>query len=226
MAERTAVRSILFDVDGTLIDTYRLYFESYRRALQEALGYLPEPGDFARQRPSSERHFLSEWVGEEKAAACHDAMCRHYDALHDSFFDGIYDGVPEMLKGLRSAGIPLGIVTGKGRRAWEVTVASLDLGDFVTVVTEDDVSLPKPDPAGLQLAAKALGTPPAEVVYIGDSVTDMEAGREAGMKIGAALWPKSAPGEPEDFLRAIEAFEPDWVFERPAEVVRAFAPWC
>ncbi len=226
MAGQSRINAILFDVDGTLIDTYRLYFESYRRALQDELGYLPEGGDFAERRPSSEKHFLAGWIGAERAAACHDAMCRHYEALHESMFDGIYDGVPEMLRALRSADLPLGVVTGKGRRAWEITTAKLDLGPFATVVTEDDVARPKPDPEGLRIASSAIGVPAEEIVYIGDSVGDMAAGREAGMRIGAALWPKTAPGEEDAFLDEIRAFEPEHTFTRPADVVRAFARWC
>jgi hypothetical protein len=54
----------------------------------------------------------------------------------------------------------------------------------------------------------------------------MQAGRNAGMRIGAALWPKTAPGEAEAFLRRIETMEPDWIFPRPADLTRAFAGWC
>ena len=46
------------------------------------------------------------------------------------------------------------------------------------------------------------------------------------VRIGAALWPKTAPGERDAFLRAVEALAPDWAFDRPADVTRAFAAWC
>jgi phosphoglycolate phosphatase/pyrophosphatase PpaX len=131
-----------------------------------------------------------------------------------------------MLAALRSAGIPLGVVTSKGRRAWEVTTVRIDLGDFAVVVTEDDVREPKPHPEGLLAAAAALGLPPAEVAYVGDSTGDLQAGRAAGMPVGAALWPKTAPGERELFLERIRPLSPEWAFDRPADVARAFARWC
>lgn len=218
--------AILFDIDGTLIDSYRLYLESYRRALAPFIGRTPSLEEIAARRPGSERRFLEQWVSANELDACHADMCRHYEALHATLCEGMYDGVREMLGGLRSAGLPLGVVTGKGRTAWNVTVANLELGPFEAIVTEEDVEHPKPHPAGLLAASDAMGVEPAAVVYIGDSAGDMEAARLAGMFAGAALWPKTGPGEKEDFLAHISPFTPDWTFDRPADVVRAFAPWC
>ncbi len=218
--------AVLFDLDGTLIDTYRLYLECYRRALEPHLGYAPGDAEIAARRPASERRFLDDWLGEQPGDACHAQVRRWYGELYASMAEGVYDGVPEMLAALRSAGLRLGIVTGKGREAWEVTQASADLGVFDVVVTDDDVHAAKPDPAGLLAAADALGIRPEQAVYVGDSTVDMKAGRAAGMRIGAALWPKTAPGEAESFVRQIEALRPDWIFSRPSDVTRAFAAWC
>ena len=128
-----------------------------------------------------------------------------------------------MLAALRSAGFPLGVVTSKGRRAWEVTTSHLDLGEFAVVLTEDDVAAPKPHPEGLLAAAAALDLPPERVVYIGDSLGDLKAARAAGMTFGATLWPKTAPGEREQFLARLGPLAPEWTFDRPADVSRAFA---
>jgi hypothetical protein len=48
----------------------------------------------------------------------------------------------------------------------------------------------------------------------------------AGMLLGAAVWPKQGEGERERFLEQIIRYDPDWAFERPADVTRKFAPWC
>lgn len=220
------VSAVLLDVDGTLVDTYHLYLESYRRALEPYLGYAPTDEEFIARKPSSEKRFLVDWIGAERAEECHASMREHYAQLHSTMCEGLYDGVRQMLAGLRSAGIPLGVVTGKGRSAWEVTVAEIDLGSFEVVVTDDDVEHPKPDPAGLVMARQRLNTPAEQIVYLGDSIGDLEAGRAAGMKVAAALWPKTGDGEKEAFIREAEAHRPDWLFERPADLVRTFAAWC
>ena len=218
--------AVLFDLDGTLIDTWRLYLECYRRALEPHLGYTPTDTEIARRRPSSERRFLTDWLGEVNGLASHAEMRRLYAERFADLWEGQYPGVMEMLDALRTAGLRLGIVTGKGREAWEVTRMYSDVGAWDVVITDDDVHAAKPDPGGLLAAAQALGIAPEQAVYIGDSTADMKAGRNAGMRIGAALWAKTAPGEAEDFVRKIEPMRPDWIFGRPSDVTRAFAMWC
>lgn len=218
--------ALLFDVDGTLLDTYRLYLESYRRAVAPVLGRSPSLEEIAGRSPSAERRFLTDWVGEEHSGACHDALCRHYSELQGALGEGLYDGVREMLAALSAAGYPLGVVTGKGRRIWELTESTFPSGIFQVVVTEDDVRHPKPDPEGLLLAAERLDVAPERIVFVGDSLGDLMAAREGGMRFGAALWPKTDPADRADFLGRIEPYAPEWRFETPADLTRTFARWC
>jgi phosphoglycolate phosphatase-like HAD superfamily hydrolase len=148
---------LVFDLDGTLVDTWRLYMEAYRRALAPHLERAPTEAEIVARAPTSERRFLAEWVGPEAAEHCHAAMVEHYVALHDTHCEGLYEGVREMLDALAAAGVPLGVVTGKGRRAWETTARSLDLDRFEVVVTDDDVRHPKPHPEGLRAALEEMG---------------------------------------------------------------------
>ena len=218
--------AILFDLDGTLIDTWHLYRESYARALELHLGRRLTLEDVGGRPPASERKFLVELLGPERGAACHADVVRLYAELHGSLAEGPYDGVREMLAALRAAGYPLGIVTGKGREGWKLTEREVALGPFDVVVTDDDVAAPKPDPEGLLSAARALGLPPSEILYVGDSAGDLHAGRNAGTRIAAVLWPKTGEGERERFLKSVEDHAPDWVFAHPADLTRAFAAWC
>ena len=229
MTERTPPlplpRAILFDLDGTLIDTWKLYVESFRRALTPYLGHVPTDDEMFAHKPRTERSFLLGWLGDEQGERAHADFGRHYAELYGAMSEGVYDGAREMLAALRSAGYPLGIVTGKGRHAWETTEAAAGLGPFDVVVTEDDVAAPKPDPEGLLAAARALAVPPAKIVYVGDSHADFTAGRAAGMQTAAVLWPKTAPGEAERFLKKIDGLA-HRVFATPADLTRAFANWC
>src|SRR5215207_9484006 len=219
-------RAILFDLDGTLIDTLWLYAECFRRTLAPYLGYTPSDEEMIARGPGSERSFLLGWLGRDDGERAHADFGRHYEELHGALHEGVYDGVPEMLAALRAAGYPLGVVTGKGRHAWTVTEREMGLGEFAVVVTDDDVAAPKPDPEGLLAAARALGIAPGEIVYLGDSEADLAAGRAAGMRTAAVLWPKTAEGEAERFVKKVEPLQPGWVFARPADVTRAFARWC
>src|SRR4051794_34980579 len=179
MPERPLPRAVLFDLDGTLIDTWNLYGESYQRALEPFLGRRLTGEEIAGLRPTSEREFLRELLGPGRGDACHTEFRRHYAELHGALAEGVYDGVREMLEALRAAGYPLGIVTGKGRHGWEVTEREIGLGPFAVVVTEDEAGAPKPDPRGLLAAAREMDVAPAELVYVGDSTVDLAAGRAA-----------------------------------------------
>lgn len=218
---------LLFDLDGTLVDTYRLYLESYRRALAPELGYTPSHEEIATRRPISERGFLRDWLGDEQRAdACHAEFRAHYRALHGGLAEGVYPGVREMLAALRAVGYRLGLVTGKGREAWELTEAVYGLGPWEVVITDGDVSAPKPHPEGILTALDRLGADPRAAAYFGDGAGDLRAGRSAGVRVGAVLWPKTAAGESDAFLSEIAPLEPDWVFAGPGDLTATFASWC
>jgi HAD superfamily hydrolase (TIGR01549 family) len=182
--------AVLFDLDGTLIATRRLYLESFADAMEPILGRRPPHEWFMERRPRAEVRFLLELAGEVAHAEVMERFYRSYEARHDRDFEGIYEGVKEMLETLRGAGLPLGIVTGKSRRSWEITSRRVRLGEFGVTVFDDDVPAPKPDPTGLFRAAEALDVPPDRVLYVGDSGSDLEAARRAGARGLAVLWAK------------------------------------
>jgi HAD superfamily hydrolase (TIGR01509 family) len=198
------MRAVLFDLDGTLIDTWRLYVEAYQRTLTPLFGRPPTLAELAAFKPASELRTLHNAVGAAAVAGYHRAFLDHYAALHDRLCDGPYPGVAGLLAELRRRGLPLGIVTGKSRAAWEITAARCALGPFAPVVTDEDVRLPKPDPQGLRIALAALGAAPADCIYVGDSLADLGAAHAAGVAFAGVLWCK-APGEREDFAAAAQA---------------------
>ncbi len=210
--------AVLLDLDGTLIDTKRLYIECYRQAVVPYVGRELTAEEVMALRPRSELRFLRDVVGEERLASCFQDFLHAYDRLHDTHFDGIYAGVTEMLEGLRSAGFLLGIVTGKSRRSWELTRVRDQLGPFDVLVFDDDVEEPKPDPRGLQLALDRIGAEPDYAVYLGDSATDLEAAVAAGMLPAAALWAKK-PEDRQTFLERVEPYGAP-AFESPDAFLR------
>lgn len=210
--------AVLFDLDGTLINTKRLYLECYRRAILPYLGRELSKEEIMALRPRSEFRFFRDVVGPERLEACLADFHREYEALHPEYFRGIYPGVPEMLAEIRARGLPVGIVTGKSRRSWEVTTAHTHLGDFAALVFDDDVSEPKPDPEGLHIALSRLDVDPAQTYYLGDSVSDMEAALAAGVRPAAAVWAKK-PEDRAGFVERVANLDAA-IYTTPAEFTR------
>jgi HAD superfamily hydrolase (TIGR01549 family) len=183
------IRAVLFDLDGTLIATRQLYVECYAAALAPHVGRHMSEDEIMDMKPGAETVFLPELAGAAAADACVAAFYRHYDDLHGTRFRGIYDGVPDMLAALRALDLPLGIFTGKSRRAWDITARHVDLGTFDALVFGDEVPRQKPAPDGLHLVLDQLSLAPDEVIYIGDSTSDLGAAA-AGMPAGGVLWSK------------------------------------
>ena len=225
-ARPAPIRAVLFDLDGTLVATRRLYLEAFADALEPVLGRRPGHDEMMALRPRAEIRFLRELGGEAAHAIVMERFYRSYQRRHDGDFQGIYPGVLEMLVSLRSLELPLGLVTGKSRRSWGVTGPRVGLGPFPVAVFDDDVPRSKPDPSGLQAAILALSQrgmvdleAPGEVLYVGDSSTDLEAAAAAGVRPGAVLWSKRAHERPR-FQEQAEALG-GLVFPTPDHLVEA-----
>lgn len=217
---RAPVRGLLFDLDGTLIATRRLYLEAFADALEPVLGQRPTHDEMMAHRPRSEIRFLREVTAialRQRDPAADDSQVtpglsdvqdevlqrffESYRRRHPDDFEGVYTGVPEMLAIGRARGLPMGMVTGKSRRSWSITEPLVDLGAFEPLVFDDDVEASKPDPAGIHLALETLATPAGGTLYIGDSLTDLEAAANAGVVPVGVLWSKR-DHEREAFVRA------------------------
>ncbi|ETX01861.1 HAD family hydrolase [Candidatus Entotheonella palauensis] len=210
-------RAVLLDLDGTLIATRRLLVESYAQALAPYLGYTPSEHDIMSRSPRAIRPFLSQIVESSELPACLDRFYQAYATLHATHFEGIYEGVLNMLNDLRQMGLTLAIVTGKSRRAWRIDAAHIDLGSIESWIFDDDVTAIKPNPEGLLLALKRLHLDPQQTIYLGDSLTDVEAAQAAGLLPGAVLWPKRVD-EIDTFTQDALAYGAT-VFETPTSVV-------
>ncbi len=186
------IKAVLFDLDGTLIDTLHLYLQTYFKTMEHFPDVeLLDMKQIEALKPTSEYRALEKLVGEELAEKAFNIFLDNYSQLHAELFQGAFPGVISMLEILREKGFLLGIVTGKSRPAWEITSAQVNLGEFDVVITDNEVIHPKPHPDGLVEAMRLLGIPLTEaqkVVYVGDSISDLLAAREAGVKFAAAVW--------------------------------------
>ncbi len=206
------------DFDGTLIDTWRLYLESFRRSLQPHFQRLLSDPEILAYQPIAERRLLQDIVEQARAADYFESFLFHYRSLHETHSDGLYLGAVDMVNGLRAEGHILGIVTGKSRDAWNTTFAHSKLKPFDVVITDDDVTHPKPHPEGLTAALRLMDVEPSHAIYIGDSLPDCQAAHAAKIRFGAALWSKSAE-EIDSFRKAVGALGDAYYFSDPSAVL-------
>ncbi|WP_027718138.1 HAD family hydrolase [Desulfovirgula thermocuniculi] len=186
-------KAVLFDLDGTLVDSLPLLKEVYLRVFED-LGLSWGRGDVIQWigRPIVDiaRHFAG---GREKEFI--DRYHHHYYREYDRRVR-LFPGTAEMLRRLKEKGLALGIVTSKGRTSAWHTVRQMNLGEYMdVVVTAHDVERHKPLPDPVLKALEALAVGAAEAVYVGDSPYDVQAGKAAGVKTLGVTWGLSSAAE-------------------------------
>jgi pyrophosphatase PpaX len=203
--------TVLFDLDGTLIDSGDLILASFRHATRTVLGRtIPDAELMANVGGHGIQAQMREF-DEERA----DELVRVYRDHNMGIYESVrtFDGIEEQLERLRTEDRTLGIVTVKSRPTVEVTFSVLPLADyFETVVTGDDTELHKPHPAPLLMALDRLGAPPESAAYVGDSPFDIRAAKAAGMASIAVGWGGIHPRE------RLEAEAPDVFVGEPGEL--------
>ncbi|MHB0857393.1 MAG: HAD family hydrolase [Anaerolineae bacterium] len=185
-----AFESVLFDLDYTLVDASRGVLACVNYALERMA--LPEASaDQVNQTiglPLDDA--FTRLVGPQDAAACAEFVRLFSEQADRVMLDHtvLLAHVAETVRTLYQQGYLLGSVTNKYHRRVAAVLAREDLEDcFGVLVGSDDVAHGKPDPEGLRLAVRQLGVPLSSVLYVGDSVSDAEAARRAGMSFAAVL---------------------------------------
>ncbi|HXG44423.1 MAG TPA: HAD-IA family hydrolase [Gemmatimonadales bacterium] len=207
------IHAVLFDLDGTLIDSIGLILASYRHTLS-AHG-LPPAGDAEWLRGVGRplRVQLGPWASDPAELEAMVRTYREYNLANHDRMVRVFDGVPELVRRLRGGGRRLGVVTSKTRDGAHRGLRLAGIEDAIEVmVCADDVVHPKPHPEPVTRAVTALGVEPARTLYVGDSLHDLHAGRAAGVLTAAVLW---GPFGRQD----LEPGAPDFWFERPEEVL-------
>ncbi len=191
-ADWGGVRAVLFDLDGTLIDSAP---DLGRAANQLRTQRGLEPLPLSCYRPmagAGARGMISIALGIAPGHA-------DFDALKEEFFDNyerciheqteVFEQVAELLGALERQALAWGVVTNKSTRFTSLIAQRLELiGRAATIVSGDTTPHAKPHPAPLLEAATRLELSPAECIYVGDDLRDVQAGRAAGMRTVAALY--------------------------------------
>lgn len=179
-------RCVIFDVDGTLIDSSRAISEGLEDVAQEVLGrrLTGEERKAALGLPAG-KALEATGIGGDEAHVRRwiDAIVARRDSIR------VFDGVPEMLDGLRRQGITLGVVTADTHYELDHVFATFGLMDrFDAVVCSDDTLRHKPHPEPLERCLSLLGSLPGEALYVGDGAGDAMAAQAAGMDFALASW--------------------------------------
>ena len=205
--------TVLFDLDGTLIDSVRLILDSYHHTLASH-GLEPRHDDFWLAGLGTPlRVQFKHWADDPVRLEALIETYREYNLTHHDRMVTAYPGVVDMVRAIRAAGYRTGLVTSKNRPGAErgLRLVGLD-GEMELIIGADEVVNPKPHPEPIEQALRRLGEPAAGAIYVGDSVHDMESGRAAGVKTAAVLWGPFGRKE-------LERTEPDIWLEQPADLL-------
>lgn len=200
-------KHLVFDVDGTLINTERIHFASLEKVLKKFWGedaILPDLR-FSFGIPGIRTMEILELPDPE-------AACREWEQTFVECAEKIeitpFDGIEEALEKLSEMGVSLGIITSRSRREYEEDLGQQRLGDYFScVVTASDTGRGKPYPDPMLEYLKNTGAKPEEVLYFGDSPYDMECAKGAGVDRALVLWGGIPPEEIEADYRLLEVKE-------------------
>jgi len=206
------ITTVLFDLDGTLLDTFTLIKEAFRRACQTVLKSAP-----------SHEALLAHWGAPLRIRFASiapdqvDELVAAYTPIYNALqlqLAAPFPGIPQMLESLKARGMRLGVVTSKRRRSTMHDLEVFQVTGYIdAVVAWEDVVQPKPAADAVEEALRRLVAQPADAWMVGDWITDLEAARAARVGAVAALWGTRDRA-------TLLAANPDYVAERPADVVR------
>jgi phosphoglycolate phosphatase len=217
MVSPVKTEAIIFDLDGTLLNTindiaaamnavlrrhdYPTHEpESYKRMVGWGLRELVERAVTNVDVPDTQKELLTRQLRDQYHANPHDAT-------------EPYAGIVDLLERLRSLGYPLGVLSNKAESLCHVIVAAtIGTSWFEAVQGQRDSRPAKPDPTGALEVARLLGAPPESTIFVGDSAVDVETALNAGMTPVGVTWGFREPSE----LRAAGART---IIEEPLQLI-------
>ncbi len=209
---KNPVKAVLFDLDGTLVDSETIASEATQKAFLEIMERPMTDGENAKLKGRPVKKILSEWFPDH-GDKVYGTILSHFSTRISEIEP--FEGIRELLQGLTSKGIRMAVVTSGQREVAEQLLAPSGLSSyFEFAVCQEDTERHKPDPEPLLLAAGKLGVSNEDCAYIGDQPYDMRAAGKAGMMALGAAW---GPGD-RNILEdngAMAVFEkPDLVLEQ------------
>jgi pyrophosphatase PpaX len=202
---------VLFDLDGTVVDSGAIILASMRHATREVLGRDFEDAELMQAVGGPGLEAQMAVFAPERVDELVRVYRAHNEPLHDEL--EACAGMEDVLVRLHEQGRRLGVVTAKRRSTVELAFATVPIAHlFETVVGGDETEKHKPDPEPLLLAAKRMGVVPTDCAYVGDSPFDIRAAKAAQMYAVAVTW-----GRIHDRSK-LEREEPDAIVDTAEEL--------
>lgn len=201
--------AVLFDLDGTLIDSIELILNSAKHAFRDREGHIPSDAEWLTGVGIPLATMFRRYALDDADVDALIGKYREYQLANHDRLVRSYHLVVETVDKLRATGHPLGIVTSKTGWLAQRGLDNVGLGShFDIIVGCDTCDLHKPDPGPVLFALDRLGYAPEDAVFVGDSIYDMQAGNAAGVTTIAALWGPFTrddlmPSNPRHFLERI-----------------------
>jgi len=212
--------AILFDLDGTLVDTaadFVLVLNSQRQKYD----FPPLPAQIIRDTVSNGARALTKLAfgGESGQSEFEKKRLELLELYAEKVGNEaqLFCGMEDVLKYYESLNIPWGIVTNKPKRFTDILLnkLALNLRSSVTLCP-DDVVKAKPDPESLFLACERLNCKPERTIYVGDHERDIIAGKAASMKTVAALYGYIL------YIEKVSDWQADYKIDHPSELISLF----
>lgn len=198
------IRTILFDLDGTLIDTNELIIASFEHTFRHF--QLPYTREEIKQfnGPPLRDTFYS--IDPVKAESMISTYREHNIKHHDSYVTP-FPNVVAVLEQLEKYGIRLGIVSAKMRKSVQMGLTVTEIERFFeSVITDDEVDHPKPHPEPVMKAMEDLHADATSTLMVGDNYHDIESGKNAGVHTAGVAWTHKG----KDFL---QQYHPTYMLE-------------
>lgn len=202
---------IIWDLDGTLVNSMPVTFEAFNDGIEAFLGRRLLPSEIKKHFGPAEDEVVANIVGRENAAKCYEIVCQSLIERLQQIAP--FDGIIEALEALKSKGHQSAIFTGRGRLGTDIILNHLSWQTrFDLIVTSNEVKNTKPHPEGIFQLCKKLNFDPHDAIMIGDSPLDVKAGKDAGAETLGCVWDTMANQD------ALIAAKPALVVTHPKDV--------
>lgn len=203
------MQTFIFDIDGTLIDTFNSSLTALKRALHDVIGknYTDDELVF-HFGITLEDALLNLKVDEKYYSEISSKINDYY--YRDSKRTTIFNGIEQMLENLSKNDVTIGIVTSKERQEFDQDFKNLSITKyFKFVVCADDTINHKPSPDPIEKFIEITRSKKSNTIYIGDTIYDCKSAQGAGIKFGLATW-----GALDSNMKS------DYFFTKPSDILR------